>query len=297
MIPRKMLPNSYSQIARICAVIAAVIQTSFAASLVVDPTQSTITLSGKVATYTLSEQGAGSLTTTVGGTMDVAATASEVQITSASLDPNVNGNWAPGRDGQPTAPADLAGSAQTLFGGVVGALRNLLVTARSEPKTIQSNGTFDAGSIIFAFPTNSSSVFEYDSFIAKGSKVLSSVGTNNTATVGSWIDSSGVQTLTLALNATFYFSLIGDNDTQLTLIGQIVAKSAGPGDPKLGGFEFVDGQMRFNLSGGSETSGIEGTTNLVNWVPVQASAVAGQNGERNFTVPTTGPMTFFRAKL
>jgi hypothetical protein len=279
----------------VCALLVPLTRNTSAATLTVDPAQSKITLAGTAAGYQLREQGPGSLTTTIGGTIDVNATGTEIQIISAGLDPNVNGNWAPGRNNDAASPADLAGSAPTLFGTVSGALRDLLVTASSGPKPLAADGSFDAGAIVFAFPPNSSSVFEYDSFATgKGSKVLSSVGTNQTATAGTW--AAGTQTLTIALNATFYFTLLVENDTQLTLTGEIVAKPAGPAGPMLGGFQIVDGKVQFSLSGGSESSGIESSTNLVQWTAVQATATSGQNGNRDFSLPASGPMTFYRAK-
>src|SRR5262245_16327085 len=121
----------------VLALVALCIPSGFAASLTVDATKSQITLSGTVVGSQLGEQGPGSLTSKFGGTIDVTTSNGQIQITSGSLDPEVNGNWAPGRDGQAASPADLAGKASTLFGPVTGALRDLLVTASSAPKALQ----------------------------------------------------------------------------------------------------------------------------------------------------------------
>lgn len=269
-----------------------------ATPLTVDASKSQITLSGKVGGFTLSEQGPGSLTTTVGGTIDFSELAGQIQITGATLDPNVNGNWAPGRNQQATSPADLAGTAQTIFGPITGALRDLLVTAKSDPKPLNANGQFDASSIVFSIPPDANSTLDFDSFITgKGSEKLASNGTNQTATVGTLISNKGVQTLTLALDAIFYFSLVTDNDTSLRLKGQIVASGVpGPSVPSIGGVELVNGQLRITVSGANDASQLEGSTNLRDWAPVQATGTPATDGTRTFTVPASGKFQFFRLK-
>src|SRR4051812_45200615 len=61
-----------------------------AATLTVDPAQSHISLTGSVVGNNLREQGAGSLSTTVGGTISVTVAGGQIQIDSANFDPNVN---------------------------------------------------------------------------------------------------------------------------------------------------------------------------------------------------------------
>jgi hypothetical protein len=263
-----------------------------------DVEQSRITLSGNVAGFTLREQGQGSLTTTVAGTISIATGNGQIQITSARLDPNVNGSWAPGRGEQATSPADLAGQSSTLFGTITGALRDLLVTATSTPRNLEANGQFDASAIVFQFPGDASSVLDYDSFLTgRGSRPLASAGTNQTATVGTLVSNNGVQTLTLALDAVFEFSLVSENDTALTLKGQLVATSTeGPAAPDIVGVELVDGQVRITVSGASEASQLESSTDLTVWVPAQATGVPGANGTRVYTVARSGAFQFFRTR-
>jgi hypothetical protein len=272
-----------------------------AATLTLDPAQSEVTLSGYVAnsSWTLKTQGPGSLTTTIGGTIDVAVANGQVQITGGNLDPNVNGSWAPGRDGQAASPADFAGTASAgLLGNITGALRDLLVTLISTAKPLDAQGQFDASTIVFSFPPNSASVLDYDSFITgKGSQPLAGTGTNQTATVGTLIDNNGVQTLTLALDATFFFSLIGDNDTALTLKGQLVARSAStPTESSIGGAQIVNGQFQFTVTGATAASQIEASTDLKTWAVIQTAPAAGPNNTQIYTVPATAPFTFFRVK-
>src|SRR6185436_6373423 len=140
-----------------------------AVTLNVDPAQSHITLSGTVAGFKLSEQGSGSLSTTVGGSVNVTVANGQIQIDSANLDPNTNGNWKPGKNGADSSPADLAGQATSIVGTITGALRDLVVNATSTAKPLDSNGKFDASSIVFAFPPNSTSVLDYNAgFLGAG---------------------------------------------------------------------------------------------------------------------------------
>ncbi len=268
-----------------------------ATTLNVDPTQSQITLSGTVAGFTLREQGTGSLSTTVGGTMDVTLANNQIQIDSANLDPNTNGNWKPGKNGTDTAPADLAGQASSIVGTITGALRDLVVTATSQAKTLDATGRFDASSIIFAFPPNSTSVLDYNAgFLGVGSKALAGNGTNQTATVGTFVSNNGVQTLTIALDATFYFSLLSDNDSQLTLKGQLVATSGGsqPVNPTISDVQLKDGKFQFTASNTTANTQVQGSTTLNSWAEQQATITAVDASTRTFVIPATEKFQFFR---
>jgi hypothetical protein len=272
-----------------------------AATLNLDPARSQITISGNVAGFNLTPQGPGSLTTTVGGTISVETPPGQIQITGANLDPNINGNWAPGVGGAATSPADLAGEASTFLGRVTGALRELVVNATSSPRALDAAGQFDAAAIVFQFPTNGTSRFDYSApaiFGGAGSAELASAGTNNTATVGTYVQSDGTATLTLNLDAVFRFSIISDDpDTTLMLKGQLVATGApAPSAPMIGSVELVDGQLRFSVTGASASSQVEGTTNLKDWAPAQATSSAGPGGTTIYSVGANAKYGFFRVK-
>jgi hypothetical protein len=273
---------------------ALLVSTPAASTLIIDPGQSTVTLSGTVGGGRLDEQGTGSLTTTIGGTIDVSVAAGQIQITGAHIDPNVNGNWAPGRNGQATSPADLAGKASAFGLPVTGALRDLLVTASSAVKPLQGDGTFAAGGIVFSFPTNSSSALDFNSFATGvGSIPLVAYGTNQTATVGKFAEAGGTQTLTIALDATFYFSLILPNDTVLRLTGQLVANS-GATAPHINGIEVTGGQAKITASQTTAMTRLEGSTSLGAWTPKDATVTASDSSTRTYTVPAAGRFEFFR---
>ena len=277
------------------AIFLSLVFSAYSATFTVDPARSRVTLSGTVGGTELREQGPGSLSTTVSGQMDVAAIAGEIAITSARLDANVSGNWSPGVAGQASSPADFGGKSPSFLGDITGALREIVLEASSPARTVSSTGAFDASSIVFSFPTNSASVIDYDAgFLGKDSKVLAGAGTNRTATVGTLIESSGTQTLTLALDATFYFSLVGNNDTILRLTGQLVATAAASiPTPHIGGIQLSNGQVVITASATSPATRLESSTDLRAWTP-RAPAITAEGSNRTYTLPVTGKMEFFR---
>src|SRR5262245_7951490 len=159
---------------------------SHAAPLVftIDPAESQLTISGKVAGSDLKEQGAGSLTTKLGGTLQTDVTGSTIQFTGGSvIDPEVNGTWEPGIGGAAgSAPADFAGKAGS-FITAKGAFRNLIIDVTSAALAI-ANGTFDAAALTFGFPANSTATLDYDLVLTHGSRTLSGLATNKVTEVG-----------------------------------------------------------------------------------------------------------------
>ncbi len=267
-----------------------------AATLNLDPARSQITISGNVAGFKLSEQGPGSLTTTVGGTVDITTLGGQIQITGATLDVNSNGSWAPGLNGQAKSPADLAGQASTLFGPITGAFRDLVVNAIGPVKPLAPNGQFDASAIVFSFPLNSTSVLDYDSFITgAGHQNLAGGGTNQAATVGTLIDSNGTQTLTIGLNATFFFTLAIPNDTALTLTGQLVATSAPAATPpQISGIQFTNGLAIITATKTLPTTKVESTRTFNGWTSESPIVTVIDSSTRTFTLQSADKFRFFR---
>src|SRR5436190_24154754 len=91
-----------------------------------DSGQSQITLAGKAAGFTFSEQGPGSLTTHYNGPIKIELTASTIRFTGGSAaDAQTNGVWQPAPGGGAgSAPADYAGKASIGFGTAYTAMRN-----------------------------------------------------------------------------------------------------------------------------------------------------------------------------
>jgi Putative Ig domain/FG-GAP repeat len=118
---------------------------------VVDPSQSSLTLSGNVAGVDIKQQGAGSLTSSYSGTLaadvDFNANTIDISSTGTNLDAAVSGNWKPNvGGGSGTGPADYGGKVHItvipfiLEGDVFVAIRNTLANM-STSGAVPLNGT------------------------------------------------------------------------------------------------------------------------------------------------------------
>src|ERR1700748_2666472 len=113
-----MKQNSYSRMmaASITAAFFLLSGEAFIASadvFTIDPTQSSLTLSGSAVTFTFTQQAAGSLTTVYNGTIQVTQTPGTIQFTGQSLiTAQTNGSWKPlAGGGNGSAPADYGATA------------------------------------------------------------------------------------------------------------------------------------------------------------------------------------------
>lgn len=196
----------------------------------IDANQSSVTISGSILTYTLNQQGPGSLTTTYEGTLQAALATGTIQFTGQSLiQAQTNGTWQPKADGSSgSEPADYAATANAGIATAMAALRSIEFDATS-PVINVANGQFDASSLMFSFPTNAASTLAYNisGFITKSGAVpLSGYATNKVTTQASLAAAGNQQTLTIPVDATFLFSLTSPNDTTVALKGQLVATHA-----------------------------------------------------------------------
>jgi len=127
----------------------------------IDPTRSSITLSGNLQNSTLgtlaiSAQSAGSLTTSYTGSILADLTPPYIQFPGGStITANTNGTWKPAiGGGSGSAPADYGG--QIMDGFLLTAYfagRNFLLDVSSPPTTL-TNGGFDSGLLAVTFLTN-----------------------------------------------------------------------------------------------------------------------------------------------
>ena len=196
-----------------------------AQTFTLDATRSSITISGTVANGPMTEQGAGSLTAAIGGTLQVALAGATVQFTGQSqiLAQN-NGSWQPLADGTDgNAPADFGAQATvSIFSGVA-ALRALQLDATS-PAINLSSGKFESTNLIFSFPSGALSSFAYNvTGLKHGAIPLSGYATNKLTAQGSLATVGDQQTLTIPVDATFLLKLLSDGDTTIKLQGQLVA--------------------------------------------------------------------------
>jgi hypothetical protein len=193
----------------------------------IDPAQSSISLSGTVVGTTVKEQAPGSLTTSFSGSVTAELTDSTITFTTAGLViANNNGEWEPKANGAVgKEPANYGAAAQIAGAAGTAAARNIQFQLSSASLAL-ADGSFDASAIVFQFPTNSPATLAYRTagFLSlSGSESLSGVGTNRNTTKATLATNGDIQTLTIPIEADFYFKLIVPNDTKLTISKQLVA--------------------------------------------------------------------------
>ena len=201
----------------------------------IDPTRSSITLSGEVTiplagTYRFQPQGAGSLTTTYTGTIPVELAPPGIRFPGGgAVQANTNGSWQPTvGGGAGSAPADYGLMISPPLTTGYAAARNIRVDLTS-PVISLTNGGFDASLLVLTYLTNSTLLPSMDYRV---SSLLPGNSTNGTALLtGSVANSPGVAfltngagllTLVLPVNTT-NVSTVGGDQATLVLQGQVVA--------------------------------------------------------------------------
>lgn len=198
----------------------------------IDTNQSSLTVTGSVQGASFAQQGPGSLTTKYGGTIQAVQTANTIQFTGLSaITAHNSGSWQPLTNGVAgSAPANY-GATASLAGGfatALAALRLMLLDVTSPPISVNS-GQFDSRDLTFLFPTNATSTLDYKVsglVNSAGSKPLTGNATNNVASLATLTTVGNQQTLTILVNAKFFFTLVSANDTIVDIAGQIVAHRA-----------------------------------------------------------------------
>jgi hypothetical protein len=296
------LSNASRRLMRLLSFLIAMVISAAAtrgATFTVDPQQSSITLSGTVAGAPLSEQGPGSLTSRITGTLDASTSAGQLLIASGTLDFLTNGVWQPAAGGQPgSAPADFGANAQTFFGTTRGAFRDIVVQVSAPARALQAGGQFDAAAIAFALPTNSSTKLDYSSsLIGTGSTNIQGVATNKAATTGTVTGTTGSQVITINVDATYHLSILFENDTELNVKGQIIARQeGGPGGdgPRFSKIEVSNNQVRLTVMGAAATARLRSSTDLKTWQDKQAQVTTVDANTKIFIVPVSGPKEFYQ---
>lgn len=200
---------------------------SLAAVFTLDPTRSSVTLSGNVMGNTFQEQKAGSLTAQFEGTLNADVTDTSIVFTGSSvLAARNSGEYEPLAGGAAgRAPANYGAKASTLLASAVAAVRNTQFDVTS-PAIAVSGGAFNSGSLTFQFLTSGQGSLDYkvSGFISmQGGLPLEGIATNRVTTGATISTSGGTQTLTIPVDTDFLFTLLSANDTTLTLSGQLVA--------------------------------------------------------------------------
>ena len=202
-------------------------------SFAIDPALSAVAVSGNAAGSELQAQGPGALTTTYGGTLLADVNSQSITLPGgSSITANNNGNWRPDETGNrdASAPANYgARVTQAIFFTTYAAIRNLaldVTTASAQP--FGAGGAFASGAETF---TTTAGRIDYNVAVPAmvGSEPLAGQSGNNQAAAAStYTVSNGIATLTIPIDATLTLSLLAENDSQITLRGQIVARGAAP---------------------------------------------------------------------
>ena len=194
---------------------------------VVDTSRSQVSISGSVAGSPIREQGPGSLTTHYGGTLLAEVSSDTIQFPGQSQVVAVNsGSWQPLADGSDgSEPANYGGTATAFLTTGVAAVREARVDVTSGALAI-SDGRFDTQGLTFTIPSGASTSLSYrlrgannssGVYALAGESATGQEGQANLTTVGD------EQVLTIPIHYTFYYSLVAQNDTAVTLRGQLVA--------------------------------------------------------------------------
>jgi hypothetical protein len=205
--------------------LSAVVCSAWGAEFQIDPERSTVTLSGNLAGFTIQEQGAGSLTSKLEGTVAVTADGTTIEFLSGPVvTVQDNGSWEPQVGGAPgKAPADFAGKASGFLISAVAAIRDLEIGLTSAPLPLTA-GEFAAQQICFEFLGASAFDYRVTSILPAADRLpLTGLATNLTLLPGSLVTEGNVQTLTIPLDTRYRFKLLQDDDSEVIMKGQLVA--------------------------------------------------------------------------
>lgn len=265
----------------------------------IDPSRSSLTLSGSILGYAVSPQGAGSLTAAYAGSIQVSQAAGTIQFTGGSLiTAETNGSWQPLPGGSSgSAPADYGGVATSEFETAYAALRSILLDVTSPPLTVTS-GQFNASSLTFLFPSNATSAIDYRAsglFSGSGSKAATGNSTNNVVTLATITTVGDTETLTLTVNVQFTFTLVESGDTIVKLAGQIVATNSSASTPPVLQTPTVTKQaITLNWTGPAEQFyQVMSSSNMMTW-QTNASNVTSATTNYTWTVTNSDSQGFYR---
>lgn len=270
-----------------------------AATFQVDPTRSSISISGTLGGFAIQAQEPGSLQTRYGGTVNATVQNGTITFTGGSLvDAQTNGFWQPKPDGTTGREwADYGAQVNTGIGGTArGALRNIIMDVTSAAIPI-TNGSFDARGLVFSFPTNSTASLDFNAgFFGSGSEALGGSSTNRTATLGTITTNGTAQTLTVNVDATFVFTAISDNDSQVRFVGSVIATNLPAATaPSFFKTELIGNVLRLHaqVEPGQNVK-LQSTANFNGWSDRVPETTVVDGNTRIFSVAATGSREFFR---
>jgi hypothetical protein len=270
------------------------------AEFTIDPERSLATLSGMATGLSVVEQGAGSLTTSFQGNLRVELEGQTIQFPGGSLiDARFNGDWSPKSFGEPgTEPADFGAAASGGFLSGTAAVRDVLLDLESASAILLSEGEFAADGLVFVFPEETPSAFDYRitalGLTQSDRRLLSGYATNLVAALGTLQMEGNTQTMIIPVQATILFELLAPGDSTLTIEGQLVASRMVSHILQITSTRLDQGELRLEWDAHPETMfTVEQTTDLVEWIPV--ANVPGDVAR--WQTPADGEAAYFRVVI
>ena len=271
----------------------------------IDTSQSPVLIGpGSVfAGFAITPQGAGALSNSYSGSININLSSSTIQFPGGSgINARTNGTWQPAAGGATgSAPADYGAVVQVNyppFGFYTfdGAIRNFSLDVTSS--TLPLSGTnFNGTNLIFSI-TSVNAALDYYSTIKAGSVALTGYATNAVAAGATLITNGTKQTLTIPVSAQFTFTVLSPNDTKIILFGQIVAtNSLGAAPPLIKSIGVTNQNVVVTADNASTLSQLLVSSNLTAWAPAAGVVITTNNlGWVIFTSPANGARAFFRVQ-
>ena len=195
----------------------------------VDPTASSLSITGDLLGISAEEQAPGSLTTTYSGVIVADVTETSVAFPGgSSIIADNSGSWKPATGGvDGNEPANYGAEAGNFLGSGVAALRNVVFEVKSGVIDMLG-GTFVADGLEFSLPDTATSTidYSYSSIIASGTggDPLKGNATNNVVAAANISVVGGELVLTIPIDYTLV--LDGDFSAEFRVRGQLVGRVA-----------------------------------------------------------------------
>jgi hypothetical protein len=173
--------------------------------------------------FPFSEQAAGSLTTSYGGTILADLSSQTATFDSgSSASANVSGNWQPGG-----VPADYGGQASVLGQTAFATINDLQFNITSAPLTLVTPSSFNPAGIHFALDNGviDATLGGFGSLNESIAGLTSDDGSSLSGSIQP--AAGGGTTITIPVHLVYFFSVHANNDSTLTLDGTIVASTSG----------------------------------------------------------------------
>jgi hypothetical protein len=264
-----------------------------------DATNSSLSISGTLGSAAFQQQGAGSMTTKIGGTIKADVTSSNVTFVGGSaIAAMTNGNWQPGVGGvSGSAPANFGVKVNVyVFITAMAAVRNALLDVTSTALTV-TGGAFPGKQLQFAFSTASTTVLDYNAgSLASGSDALSNVFTNIESANATLVVQGAQWVLTIPVDI-LGSKTITPGIVNYRLIGQLVARAPVSVPLQINTFRMSPGQLTFTIA---TTPGqlytILGSTNLTDWTAIVDQFTATNNPTVRNVSRSASPQKYFRVR-